>query len=565
MPLDGRYKEPQGTDLQGLLRWAQDTARLLRQGAVTGSTSWVSSRTDLKALPVTHSVIYLTEAGREGFFIWTEGDFTVHIATDTNEGVYIKAASEDASVGAWVRIFDFVHYWSKWFGTVLDHTTDNSTIINTIIEVTDLRNTLTTAGKQAAAYINIEGGVRFSSESLDFLPSGDHVFVYLRFFANSDLTKGVTDGGGGTNEYHELSVNSGYPGDGTGAMVAEFRHEAILHPSHILNVAKNIPGADDHFAASQVRIPTTTNPARASYNIKDENVLRGRMVYEGYGDKDTATGFYLQHFKYTVSLANVGSSGWAGIPANDTVFWGVTSGARAYKTGHGAPSIQGIWISGRFIPGEQITDGSTTSANGISGGGVTETQVTLPFLAFGVNSPAIVVGDFPGKGKTLLSLAGRLTIAPTNTGSASEHTENATLAGVWFTPDITGTAGRQAFLDANTRLVTRTGFALQTVGNGLVGACGAHTRFSHNAGSPAVSSNSFNVASIAHTGTGIYTVTFTTALANANYSIALLSTHVTDEMRWNSASTGSCEILCYHAGALANLDGTVMVSVLGGQ
>ncbi|RWN15950.1 MAG: hypothetical protein EOR94_22650 [Mesorhizobium sp.] len=64
----------------------------------------LSSRTLLKALtPAAGMAVFLSEAGREGTFVWRTGDFTALIAADNQEGVYIKATAVAASVGAWVR------------------------------------------------------------------------------------------------------------------------------------------------------------------------------------------------------------------------------------------------------------------------------------------------------------------------------------------------------------------------------------------------------------------------------------------------------------------------------
>lgn len=65
---------------------------------------YVATRTALKALDTTKdTTAILKEAGREGIFNWTTGDFSAEIAIDTAEGVYIEADAIAATVGAWVR------------------------------------------------------------------------------------------------------------------------------------------------------------------------------------------------------------------------------------------------------------------------------------------------------------------------------------------------------------------------------------------------------------------------------------------------------------------------------
>lgn len=66
---------------------------------------YVATRAALKALDTNKDTVsYLTEAGRQGIFEWTPGDFSAQIAADTAEGIYIKADAIASTAGAWVRI-----------------------------------------------------------------------------------------------------------------------------------------------------------------------------------------------------------------------------------------------------------------------------------------------------------------------------------------------------------------------------------------------------------------------------------------------------------------------------
>ncbi len=96
----------------------------------------VASRTELKAVDTTlFTTVYLTEAGREGQFIWRSGDYSAQIAADTQEGVYVKGDGIDASVGAWVRqgswLFDGV--LDQWFGVEVGASSDQSVKMNAAI------------------------------------------------------------------------------------------------------------------------------------------------------------------------------------------------------------------------------------------------------------------------------------------------------------------------------------------------------------------------------------------------------------------------------------------------
>lgn len=527
----------------------------------------VATRTALKAIDTTlKTSAILTEAGRTGAFNFLAGNYSAHITADTNEGVYIKANAIASSAGAWVRDFNFVHYYSRWFGAVNDHTTDNSAIINTIITVSNLVNTLSSAGKQSAAYINIEGGVRFSSTSLSFLPAGNFVFIYLLYFANSNLTKGVSDGGGGTNEYMTLSVNSGYPGDGSGALVAEWSFMAPLHPAIMINVAKNNTGADAHLGSGQVRAPTAAGPARASLNFKDENVLRWRAVYQGYGDNSSkATGLWFQPFRQQVDMANVGSTGWPTIPANGTVITGVTSGAKGIKVGHNGAAIQVNWVSGTFVPGEFITDGVTTSTNGISGGGVAVTSPSQSPLIFGITDKSMSYGVYPGNTVTAAAIGGRLTLCPTDAGVASEHKETVTNPSLLFTntSGAVPSTGRQVVLNSSNELILVTGATASTTPAGKIGALTV-AGFFNNAASV---QNVFNLASCVRNSAGNYTLTFSTALASTTYLVFMQVADQRDKCICTVQNTGTLTIQNYdHATLAANdLRGVCNLHIVGGN
>lgn len=533
------------------------------------SAGAVATRTALKAIDTTiKTSAILTESGRTGAFNFLAGNYSAHITADTNEGVYIKANAIASSAGAWVRQFDFENYWSRWFGTVADHSTNNSAIINTIMTVSNLTNTLTGVGQQAASNIHIEGGVRFASTSLSFLPSADWIFVNLFYFANSDTTKGVPDGGGGTNELVKLRVNSGYPGDATGAMVSEENTHAPLHPSHTLNVAKQISGADTHFGTGQVRIPTALSPARASYNIKDENVERFRLLYQSYGNNNESNGILLQPFNKNIDLNNVGSASWPTIPANGTVITGVTSGAKGVKTSHSATDCFVNFRSGQFLPGEKITDGVTTSTNNItSPSGVTYTETSYPSLTLGFDYPVCTYGVPPGYSITGFDIGARLT-SRLSTGSlgGGTHKETVTNAAHLFTNTAAATPadGVQIVLDNNKRLVTVDGVANGTgsTGRGFVQGVAAWCNFTNSGG---VSTNAGNIASVTRTGAGVYVVLFTNALANANYSVSHARSNIADNLTVTGETTAGFQINSFNAaGTPTDLVGTAKITVTGG-
>ena len=78
---------------------------------------YVATRTALKALDTTKdTACILTEAGREGVFIWRTGNFASLVTADAAEGIYVKATAIASSAGAWVRQRDNLDASIEWFG-----------------------------------------------------------------------------------------------------------------------------------------------------------------------------------------------------------------------------------------------------------------------------------------------------------------------------------------------------------------------------------------------------------------------------------------------------------------
>lgn len=86
------------------------------------------SRTGIKALKATPDArAWLTEAGREGEFIFRAGDYTGLIAADPAEGLYLKADGIAPSAGAWVRTNPEMLALPEWFGATGNGKTYNET------------------------------------------------------------------------------------------------------------------------------------------------------------------------------------------------------------------------------------------------------------------------------------------------------------------------------------------------------------------------------------------------------------------------------------------------------
>lgn len=354
----------------------------------------VADRTALKALDTTTiQTVSLRETGRTGIFVWTTGNFTTSVATDTNEGIYVKANAISAGSGAWVRQFDFINYWARWFGAVNDYSTDNTNLINNMMQVANLQNTLSTATKQTAVYLNIEGGVKFASQNLTWLPSVNWVFININYFANSNTTLGVSTGGGGTNEQHQISMNSGYPGDASGAYVIEDIVEGAHNPARGVNVMKNMDNSTYvHAGTTQSIQPYDNGPATATMSyIRDENLDRFRATYTNYGanTRFNGTGVYTTDRSTTLTATNVGvGAGWAGtsVPVAGDVVRGITSLSRYVVTSLATNVLTTDWLSGTAVPGETLLREQAVFKASISG-------TTMTVASFYQGSGNLAVGQ----------------------------------------------------------------------------------------------------------------------------------------------------------------------------
>lgn len=105
-----------------------------------------ATRTALKAIDTTvHSSVFLTEAGREGVFVWRTGDYSAQIALDTEEGVYVKANAVASSSGAWVRA-NAAFADVAMFGAVQNGSTDDTDAVQGSLDVLGFANILAWRG-----------------------------------------------------------------------------------------------------------------------------------------------------------------------------------------------------------------------------------------------------------------------------------------------------------------------------------------------------------------------------------------------------------------------------------
>lgn len=95
-------------------------------------------RSGIKDLDTTTTtVVYLTEPGREGTFVWRPGDYSAHVGADPLEGVYLASSNVPTTDGAWVRAYDG-RLNIRWFGAVGDGVADDSPAVQAAFDLVEL-------------------------------------------------------------------------------------------------------------------------------------------------------------------------------------------------------------------------------------------------------------------------------------------------------------------------------------------------------------------------------------------------------------------------------------------
>lgn len=352
-----------------------------------------ADRTELATMDgSSYLAVNLLEDGRQGVFVWDGSSLIAEVALDTLEGVYV--APTDGSTGAWVRQFDGFNYWSKWFGAVDNYTTDNTAVINSMVAVANIKNTSLVAGRQTASFINVEGGVKFKTSDVSWLPSAGWINVYINYFMNSDMTQGAPVSGAGTNERVQLSVNSGFPNDASGGYVGERFFHAPMHPATGVNVKKDVKNSiAKHLGPSQAIQPDDSlHPARASVAyINDEGMGRFHITYLRFGAISDFNGVFVNINNRRTNLLGSGFNGAGAWGANTPNVGDVVRGINSYsryvvydKTT--TDILRTDWLSGTAVPGEKIMRERAIFKGSISG-------TTLTVTAFNQGSGNLAVGQ----------------------------------------------------------------------------------------------------------------------------------------------------------------------------
>lgn len=536
-----------------------------------GNVNIIGTNAGLKGLtPIAGAIVYVQGRqsdgdGGQGVFAWKTGDYSAQILVDTYEGVYVKANSVAANLGCWVRQFDGVNYYSKWFGTVTGGP-DNSARITSAIATMALPNV------NYAPTLRIEPGVKFDRTSITFSKRG-----FIEYF-NDDDTRQNPYTTRATSEYNRFAFNANNDG-----AVNEFVFNAAYGPSITLNVDKDAPGHDaylgpNHTSLVQGRIPGTyyTTPgngspteisSKAFLNIEDERFPSWIGILENFGTstKSVFDGMKMHAYRRRLTLNVDTTAGMTSVVGSK--IQGLISGAFGYYVSKTATTIVIDWQYSQFAIGEELYDFATVARPVIQSITV---QPAIPgqHMWFGQSNGAWSVGIPPGYAISDNTIGGRLTLAPPfNVGQVSIDTVSRPV--LVFCPNIAGApaTGRQIILDSGNRLVVENGTG-QSNGNAPIGhvdAVGAYCFFT-NAGSGSAPSGSFNVASVVRNSTGLYTITLATAMLNASYNISLSGSNIADNVRVNNQFAGTFSVQNFNSsGGAADLVGTCYATIIGGK
>lgn len=215
--------------------------------------SQCATRTALKAVDTTQlTMVELTEAGREGKFVWTTGDYASRVAADVYEGVFIPADAIASTAGCWVRQVLDGTWHSDWFGVPdaggIGLGTDGApqaiamfntaNIDNPAILQFDNQTTALDSALPYLIYICVVQGV----------PGGTQPSILFKRYVEADADRGVIarQAKGGT--VRDISIQ-GLSGSASGGSGISFKLAAALAASgdiHIerVNISMSPTGAN---------------------------------------------------------------------------------------------------------------------------------------------------------------------------------------------------------------------------------------------------------------------------------------------------------------------------------
>jgi hypothetical protein len=428
------------------------------------------------------------------------------------------------------------------FGALNDGTTNNTAAVQLALD------SLETSG----GIVQVSPNTKFNLQSLVFPQRSN-----LEFRMDDDLSRPNPSTTLGTNERVLFQANAN-----AGGIVNEHRITASFHPSMNIDVRRDVAGHDAHLGAGQVRVPTSSVPARASFNIFDQQVDAYRTAYEIFGgDYSNFSGVTSHGWRRTVTITGVGTGagGFVSVPAVGTEVTGSVSGAKGWFLSATTTTTTLLWNSGKFAAGDALIDNNETTVN-------TASSVAFaiePLQSFGqdLRRGNWSFGLPVGAGTDLLSVGGRVALLPTRT--FSQYVDKTITHPGLVLSDLVSDVPTNGFVvhydttaaAASRRLTVRkiSSATEETTEAAHLNACRAHCNFGNAGG---VSTSAFNVASVTRTGTGRYDIVFSRAMERNDYSVSISLEEASTKGGYPLSKTTSGFTL-----AVATLGGTTAVDL----
>lgn len=435
------------------------------------------------------------------------------------------------------------------FGAVADQSTDNTAAVQ------DALDALPSIGGS----IVVPAGARFNLKNLTFPQRCN-----MQYYVDDDLSAPGAASDLGSGELVFFSSNSSYPTSPTGGIVNEWRFTAPFHPGIVVDVRKDVQGANAYLGPGQ----SMTEPVRASYNILDEQTGVFTVLYQNFSSNSNFSGLYQNTYRNIVVLNGVGSGDWPTLPSAGNQIFGATSGAAGFFISSDATSTTVLWFSGEFQPGEYVKLGSPlTTSTSVVTTAVFSTTV-MPWLAQDFLRGSWSISLPPQTTTHSFAVGGKIAAAQSRSAGQYIYANVTSPAFVWLDSYENATpAGKEIVYDttpvaAERRLYQRN--LDSSVNRAHIGAVFAHGQF-NDAGD--ISASAYNIATITKNGTGDYTVNFTNAAVRADFSVSLTTQDPLQYAYVFVSTTGLVRVRVVTTGTstLVNLSAPLHVNVMGGD
>ncbi len=439
------------------------------------------------------------------------------------------------------------------FGSIQDNSTDNTAVVQATIDA------IATLDEDLGGIISIPRFCNFNLKNLAFTKRQN-----LAFFVGDDISA-TPSSRLNTNELVTFAANAN-----NGGIVNEERLTAPFHPGIIVDVRKDVSGHDTYLGAGQ----TMNNPARASYNIMDEQIDVFRTVYQSYTERTPFNGTALHAWIQRVTLTGITTSSFTITPVAGDRIIGVNSGAVGLVVSIDGTETVLSWREGVFEVGEKVVNNRGTvaaPANETSSTAVinqTRDTLTSNSLTVDVLNGYWGVGLPPEAAGSHFTVGGRTAVVKSRPGGQHSTETITDPSRAWVdsyentTPD-----GLEVVLDT-TKTINRRRLVLRRLGEtnniGAVGLTFASTSFSSTL---LTSTTNYNVSgNPVRNSLGDYTIIFDSAAKRSDYTVAIANSNIADNTRYYIKTPTALRIRNYDsAGNLADLTGAVDLTLTCGD